>query len=158
MARRTERLLLRLLKVSITIVASSLLTGCNIGCWFVPCDQALEVTIRVTDPSGTSLSGVHVDVLGRAGDTDKNGCVELQGVIHAHELDLRATATGYKPYDQQKPYYLYEIDIVLEPATSPRPSSGTWKTQSTRGSPRKCIGAGSRFFLEASPGLPSLGA
>jgi hypothetical protein len=131
-ARRTERLLRRLLKVSITLVISSLLTGCNIGCWFVPCDLSLDVTVRVTDPSGTPLSGVHVVVLGRAGDTDKNGCVELESVIDAHELDLRATATGYKPLDQKKPYGFYDIDVVLEPATSARPSSGTWKTQRTQ--------------------------
>lgn len=84
------------------------------------------------------MRGAHVDVLGHAGETDQDGCLELDGVIHTHELDLRATASGYKPYDQQQPYGLYEVDIVLEPVTSASPSSGTWKNRSTQGSPLQC--------------------
>lgn len=136
MVSRTGSILRKLLKVSIALTTSLLLSGCNIGCLFVPCDLSLEVTARVTDPSGAPLRGAHVKVLGYAGETDENGCVEIEGVIHTHKLDLHATAPEYKPYDQQKPYDLYEVHIVLEPVTSARHSSGTWKPQSRQGSPR----------------------
>jgi hypothetical protein len=138
MPGKTGTLLRKLLKVSMALATSLSLSGCNIGCWFAPCDLALEVVARVTDPSGAPLRGAHVDVLGHAGETDKNGCLELHGVIHTRELDLHATASEYKPYDQQKPYGLYEVDIVLEPVTSASLSSGTWKTESTQGSPLQC--------------------
>lgn len=138
MPGKTRTLLRKLLKVSMALAISLSLSGCNIGCWFAPCDLALEVTARVRDPSGAPVRGAHVDVLGHAGETDENGCVELNGVIHTHELDLHATALEFKPYDQQKPYDLYEVDIVLEPVTSAKPSSGTWKTESSQGSPLQC--------------------
>jgi hypothetical protein len=138
MPGKTGILLRKLLKVSMALATSLLLSGCNIGCWFVPCDLALEVTARVTAPSGAPLRGAHVDVLGNAGETDENGCVELQGVTHTHKLELHATAPEYKPYDQQKPYNLYEVDIVLQPVTSAKSSSGTWKTQSSQGGLLQC--------------------
>jgi hypothetical protein len=128
----------KLLKVSVALATSLLLSGCNIGCWFAPCDRSLEVTARVTDPSGAPLPGAHVDINGKTGETDKNGCLEIEGVIHSNELDLHATAPGHKPYDQQKSFDSYEVDIVLERATSADPSSGTWKNQSTQDNRLHC--------------------
>ncbi|HEV7507063.1 MAG TPA: hypothetical protein VGS07_19395 [Thermoanaerobaculia bacterium] len=96
------------------------------------------MTARVTEPSGAPLRGAHVDVLGHSGETDENGCVELHGVIHTHKLGLHAAAPEHKPYDQQKPFGLYEVDIVLQPVTSASPSSGTWKTEGAQGGSLQC--------------------
>jgi hypothetical protein len=135
-AART-RILLRFASV---LAGSALLSGCNIGCWFAPCDQALKVVAMVTDPSGAPLQGVRVEVSGHTGETDSNGCLELGGVMHSDDVILRADKRGYKTYEKSKGYDLYRIDITLEPTNSHRPSTAVWKPRRDSGS--TCAAAG----------------
>jgi hypothetical protein len=122
------------------LAGAALLSGCNIGCWFVPCDQALEVVATVTDPSGAPLQGVGVEVSGHTGETDGNGCLELEGVMHSSDVTLRADKRGYKTYKESKGYDFYRIDITLEPTDSHRPSTAMWKARPGSGS--ACAAAG----------------
>jgi hypothetical protein len=130
-----SRIVLRLANV---LVVSALLSGCNIGCWFAPCDQALDVVATVADPSGAPLQGVRVEVLGHAGETDSNGCLELDGVIHSSDVILRVDKRGYKTYEESKGYDFYRINITLEPTGSHRPSTATWKPLPDSDSPPRC--------------------
>lgn len=119
------------LGLAIILAASILASGCRIGCWFVPCDRDLTVIAHVTDPSGTPLQDVHIDVLGHEGESGRNGCLELGGVIHSDEVVVGAAKPGYKAYEGREKYDYYQIDIVLEPVSSPQPSRATWKLRST---------------------------
>src|SRR4029079_15701069 len=133
------RLFLRFASI---LVGSALLSGCNIGCWFAPCDQALEVVATVTDPSGAPLQGVRVEVLGHTGETDSNGCLDLEGVMHSDDVILRTDKRGYKTYEKSKGYDLYRIDITLEPTDSHRPSTAVWKPRPDSDSDSACAAAG----------------
>lgn len=128
------------LALSLTTISTGplFLTGCNIGCFFAPCDRAVEVTVIVTDPSGKPLQGVKVDVLGSKGETDFNGCSELEGVTHAEQIWLRAEKAGYAVYEEGKAYDFYAIKVTLEPTDSLHPSTATWQPSSSQSKPPKC--------------------
>jgi hypothetical protein len=114
-------------RVGVLLLAAATLSGCAIGCWFVPCDQALLVRTSVHDPTGVPLAGVHVQVLDRTGETDANGCLELGGVANVRTISLRAEAPGYKPYSDARSYGTYSIDVVLAPESAAERSAATWK-------------------------------
>lgn len=115
--------------VALLIIGTLMLTGCNIGCWFVPCDPPIDVGVVVRDPGGAPLSGVHVEVNGFDGETDENGRVEAGGVTHANVIFVIAQKAGYKKYVDQRRYGFYVVEITLEPDASPRPSSAKWTVQ-----------------------------
>ena len=111
--------------------AAFLLAGCDIGCWFVPCDQARLSVVTVRDASGAALQGVHIEASGQAGETGANGCFALGGIMgHSRSLCVRAEKTGYKQYDECKPYNFYRIAITLQPVAAARASAATWTARS----------------------------
>ena len=124
------------LGLATVLVGSALLSGCNIGCWFAPCDHAINVVAIVTDPSGAPLPDVSIRVLGFSGKTDGNGCVKADGVTTSDDLSLRAEKSGYQTYEETKGYDVYRIQVTLEPTDSHRPSTATWKPD--RSPPLQC--------------------
>ena len=105
-----------------------LLSGCNLGCWFMPCHATLEVGVVVKDPSGAAIPDVHVAFLDSSGETDGNGCVKIDGMTYgpADNVGILVEKAGYKPLREDKPLDGYRIDITLQPTSSSKASSAVW--------------------------------
>lgn len=124
-------------------VCAALLSGCNLGCLFAPCDAALNVVVVAKDPAGTAIGGVQLDVLGRSGETDRDGCASIHGVVQPTSIfrdavvTLRAERTGYKALRDVRPLAAYRIELTLQPADSSKPSSAVW-TPASAGASLAC--------------------
>ena len=123
-----------ILRHSLAAVAacSLLLSGCNLGCMFMPCEGSLDAGVTVKDPAGAALGGVEVTVLGDSAETDSDGCVAIHTIYHAPiirrvpNVTLSAERAGYKPLSAERPFGFYRIDVTLQPAGSSKPSSAVW--------------------------------
>jgi len=137
-AERSDRRVRSIATLFAVIAVSLILHGCNIGCWFAPCDKAIAVTAIVTDSSGAPVRGARVGLLGQTTNTDQSGCAEFHGVTHVRELELQVSAPGYLQYAERKPYGVYQVNIVLAGDGSPAQSAGTWKAANDHASRVHC--------------------
>lgn len=127
------------LGLAIATLAALPLSGCNIGCWFMPCSVSSSVVATARDPSGGPLPGVRVEVAGESGETDGNGCVVVFGhAARPYDLHLRATKEGYKVYEGKEPWNDYRVEITLEPQPSAGTSTASWQTRSASDAPVEC--------------------
>jgi hypothetical protein len=128
---------------ALAALCAVLLSGCNIGCIFLPCDGNLDIGVQVKDSSGAALGGVKVAVFGYTGETDQNGCVKITGMYHPASIfrdpraDLHVARAGYKPLDEDKPMHVYDVEVTLQPAGSSLPSAATWTPRAWE-DPRSC--------------------
>src|SRR5258706_8364425 len=140
MAYRPDRSLIVRHSLAALGACAVLLSGCNLGCWFAPCDGALDIGVVVKDQSGAPIPGVHVAVVGYSAETDSNGCVKIDGIVHPAsifrdpDVALSAERAGYKPLSQQRPFGVYRVDITLQPSDSSKSSSAVWSPTKTRAS------------------------
>ena len=112
----------------LTIAGVVFLAGCNIGCWFMPCDGLFNAWVTVYDESGAPLPGVAVVVLGRTGETGPDGRFDATHIIKGPgKICVRAEKAGYKGYEGCKRDDYYSIKITLEPTTSKRSSVAIWR-------------------------------
>ena len=132
MAFRSDRsALLRYLFPAIAVCAL-LLSGCKLGCLFLPCDGMLQATVLVRDSAGAPINGAHVVVLDFAAESHRNGCARVQGVFHPAsvfsdpDVTLLVERTGYKTLHEHKRMGTYRIEVTLQPADSSKPSSAVW--------------------------------
>jgi hypothetical protein len=110
----------------IILAAAILLSGCNIGCWFVPCDRTQQMRAIVRDSSGSPLPKAHLAIQGYSAETDRNGCLMLP--VHDSNLDLRADDAGYKPFHKAMSAGVNSIDITLQPSNSAQESTAVQRT------------------------------
>ena len=62
--------------------------------------------------------------------TDASGCFSFDGHLAAPGFQVEVRKPGYQVYSQGRKFDLYDIDVVLEEARSPRRSRGAWRVLS----------------------------
>src|SRR5262245_35200579 len=99
----------------------ALLSGCSIGCWFVPSEHTTYVRTIVSDDSGAPIAGAQVKIYGFSAETDRVGCIMLP--VHSSQIALHVEATGYKPLEQSLPVSVRAIAVTLQPSNAAAASS-----------------------------------
>jgi hypothetical protein len=135
--RREPRFRL-VLGLAIAAAGALALGGCNIGCMFAPCDLSGEIVATVRDPSGAPIGDALVEASSSEELTRSDGCADVHTLTSGpgkfamgwHDVDLRATKDGYKPYEGSEDFGYYRVEITLEPTASSRASTATWKALS----------------------------
>lgn len=109
-----------------TAVIAATLVG---ACVFGP-GHPRTWAVGVVSANGASpIAGATVSLFSTKAVTPSSGCFKLQ-LSSALPLTLAASAPGYKPVEVPAKFGFYRVEVTLEPESSNRASSITWRPSS----------------------------
>jgi hypothetical protein len=102
-----------------------LLGGCNIGCWFVPCDRVWVITGHVLDLNGRPVKGATIELHGIRVESCDDGCFSFTTSSAASDSEFVVDKEGYRRYASRS--FFGDCDVTIRLA----PDSGTTASDAT---------------------------
>jgi hypothetical protein len=91
------------------------------------CDREMHVSGHVYDARGKPVEGAEVQCHGETHKTKADGCFRFTGVVGWPHFVVEVTKPGLKPFRDERDFALYDLAIMLQPESSPGPSTGAWR-------------------------------